>query len=148
MEFMKFSNLLFFILLLGLVSCGNDEVMEDDDVITAPVYKIAILSPNDFDKQVGDTLAIQVNFDEETMTTVHHINVQIYQKGDTSKVIFNRPTEPHVHETSGHYEFHSTLTLDEYTGVMENTDWVLQAKVWGHEDGLAEKMELLEFHVN
>ncbi|MFT5168360.1 MAG: hypothetical protein ACI8P3_003603, partial [Saprospiraceae bacterium] len=32
--------------------------------------------------------------------------------------------------------------------VMEDTDWILEAKVWGHEGGVGEVMESIEFHVH
>lgn len=36
------------------------------------------------------------------------------------------------------------LTLD----VDAHTDWIVEAKAWGHEAGAAEGMETIEFHVH
>lgn len=140
-----------FLLLIGMfivASCGDDDVMEDDDMTTAPVYKVAIMSPDDSDKKVGDAIHLHVNFDEESMMTIHHVNVRIYKKGDESLEIFNGPETAHVHDDSGHYELHADVNLDATTGVEEHTDWVMEAKIWGHEAGAAEVLETLEFHVH
>ena len=148
MKLLKLTGIFLLLALLIMPSCGDDDVMEDDDMMTDPIYKITIMSPDESDKKVGDAIHIHVNFDEEQMTTVHHVNVRIYQKGNESNEIFNGPSVAHVHEESGHYELHADLTLDEATGVMEHTDWILEAKAWGHEAGLGEVMEALEFHVH
>ena len=138
-------------LLFGLfvvMSCGDDDVMEDDDVMATPIYKATIMSPDDTDKKVGDMIHIHVNFDEENMSTIHHVNVRIYQKGDESIEIFNGPDEAHVHVDAGHYELHADVNLDAAAGVMGHTDWIIEAKIWGHEAGSAEVIETREFHVH
>ena len=139
----------FFLVILTSVSflssCGSDD---DDHMDTDPQYIITINSPNTDDKHVNDDIHIHVVFESATDETVHHTNVRIYNKVDNSIEIFNGPADAHVHETSGKYELHADLSLTETNGVMAHTDWVLEAKVWGHEDGLSEVMESIEFHVH
>jgi len=113
-----------------------------------PRYAIGIMSPNTEDKKVGDDIHLHVNFDEMDMETIHHVNVRIYQKDDSSVEIYNGPVEAHVHEESGHYEVHADLALTEANGVNAHTDWIVEAKAWGHDAGLGEKVESIEFHVH
>ncbi|NNE29054.1 MAG: hypothetical protein HKN16_05435, partial [Saprospiraceae bacterium] len=91
-----------------------------------------------------DTIHVHVNFDEAQMDVVHHVNVRMYKNGDESLVLFDAPSMAHVHEMSGHYEVHGDVILD----VDGNTDWVLEAKVWGHDAGLGETILSREFHVH
>ena len=132
---------------MAYIGCDDDDG-EDDTMNTAPEYSVSIMSPSTDDKNLNDAIHIHVNFDEANATTVHHTNVQIVQKGNEDLVIFDGPSEAHVHEESGHYELHADVVLDGTTGVQEHTDWILRAKVWGHEDGLSEVIEEIEFHVH
>lgn len=113
---------------------------DDDDTTNDPEYHITIESPDTTEKAVGDELDIHVHFSEHNGETVHHINVRIYEK-DSGTEIYNKPTEAHVHAT-GEYNFEDKLTLT------TAGHYVLEAKVWGHDDGLAEVTESIEFHVN
>ena len=115
----------------------------DDD----PEYHVHIMSPNTDDKHVGDTIHIHVNFDSHTMETVHHVKVRIYNKADMTE-IYNMPSTAHVHETDGEYEFHDDFILSDANGVNGHTDWILEAKVWGHMAGEHEVIETREFHVH
>ncbi len=54
----------------------------------------------------------------------------------------------HVHETSGEYGYHDDFVLSNENNVEGHTDWILEAKVWGHEAGDGEVIEMIEFHVH
>jgi len=146
MKFLKYSFLL--LLTIAYIGCGDDETPDDDTMMNPPQYSIAIMSPTTEDKNVNDDIHVHVNFDESEMTTIHHANVQIYEKGNESNVIFNGPDMAHVHDESGHFELHADIKLDSITGVVGHTDWIVKAKVWGHEAGAAEVTEEIEFHVH
>ncbi|MCB0644250.1 MAG: hypothetical protein KDC44_21550 [Phaeodactylibacter sp.] len=120
-----------------LHSCKEPEEMQLD-----PEYHAHIMSPNSDTKAVGETIHLHVVFEDHNGGTVHHINVRVYNKADGTE-IYNKPDVAHVHETSGTYEHHDDLTLN----VDANTTWVVEAKVWGHEDGAHEVTESLEFDV-
>ena len=110
-------------------------------------YHAHINAPTADDKHVGDTMHIHVDFESHSMETIHHVNIRIYNKADLTEV-YNMPTEAHVHATSGSYAFHDDFILSNANGVTAHTDWVLEAKVWGHEDGLQEETATVEFHVH
>ncbi|MFT7605262.1 MAG: hypothetical protein ACI8VT_002856 [Saprospiraceae bacterium] len=129
-----------------LSSCNHND--DGDHMDDDPQYSITINSPNTDDKQVNDDIHIHVVFESATSETVHHANVRIYNKADNAIEIYNGPAAEHVHETSGKYELHADLALTEANDVMEDTDWILEAKVWGHEGGVGEVMESIEFHVH
>jgi len=145
MKLLKYA--LFFTVVLGYIGCGSDD-SEDESMSTAPVYSIAIMSPTTDDKNVNDDVHVHVNFDEAAMGTVHHANVKIYEKGNEGNIIFDGPSEAHVHEESGHFELHADIKLDSITGVEAHSDWIVKAKVWGHEAGAAEVEEEIEFRVH
>ncbi len=113
---------------------------DDDNATKDPSYHIHIDSPGATAKAVGETLQIKVDFEDENGGTVHHINVRIHNK-DTNVEIYNKPTSAHVH-ASKTYLFEDTLPLT------EAGTWVLEAMVWGEDDGTFEKMESVEFQVN
>jgi hypothetical protein len=138
MKNLLFLNILF-LAFFFFPACNGD----DDSGEIIPEYHVHIHSPNVDAKNVGDEIDIEVEFEEHNGGTVHHINVRVYNK-DTGEEIYNQPTQAHVHATAGYYEFMDKLTLN----VASNTHWVLEAKVWGHDDGVAEVVEKLEFHVN
>ncbi|MCB0680821.1 MAG: hypothetical protein KDC32_07775 [Saprospiraceae bacterium] len=125
--------------LVASIGCKND----DEDPTLDPEYHAHIVSPNTDAKMVGDEIHIQVDFEDHNGGTVHHINVRIYSKDDGTE-IYNQPTEAHVHATEGFYTFEDDFTLN----VDPHTDWILEAKVWGHEDGAHEVTESIEFHVH
>jgi len=137
-----FTSLLFATIFF-VTACNNDSSTAEP---AGPNYHIDILSPGATDKHVGDDLHIKVDFSEENSGVVHHINVKIYDAADTTKVIFDLPTEEHIHETSGFYEFDQMFILDS-TIVQPNSDWILKASVWGHDDGIAEVFDSIGFHV-
>ena len=124
-------------------SCKDHDDDHNDDA--AVEYHAHIMSPDATDKNVGDDIHIHVNFEEPDGATIHHVNVKIYNKDDNSIVIFDEPSEAHVH-ADGTYEVHGDVTLD--GDVLAHTDWVMEAKAWGHEAGEGEVMETVEFHVH
>ena len=145
---------LFFFLTMAVslsffAACKNnddDSGHTDDD----PQYSITINSPNTDDKHVNDDIHIHVVFTSATGETVHHANVRIYNKDDNSVIAYDRSVDEdqHVHATTGTFEWHYDLKLDSTNNVTAHTDWIMEAKVWGHEDGLSEVEETLEFHVH
>lgn len=109
-------------------------------------YHAQIHQPSAADKHIGDTLQIEVDFESHTGEPVHHINVRIFNKS-TNVEVYNKPDEPHVHDVSGMHAFEDQFILSAANGLSDG-DWVLEAKVWGHEDGLEETTERVEFLVH
>ncbi|MEM9821091.1 MAG: hypothetical protein AAF985_08465 [Bacteroidota bacterium] len=135
-------NLLYFfsmLVLVSLVACGDEE-----PVVMTPEYSINIVSPNTDNKSVGESMPLEVNIKESNGMTVHHVNVKVYNRDDASEVIYDGPSEAHVHEEDGDYTLTDNIQLD----VAGHSNWVVEVKVWGHEAGAAEKTETLEFHVH
>jgi hypothetical protein len=81
-----------------------------------------------------------VVFEEHNGLTIHNVNVRIYNK-DTGTEIFNKPSSSHQH-AEGEYVLEDELELT------TAGHYVMEAKVWGHDDGVAETVESVEFHVN
>ena len=136
-------NLILLFTLIGAISfvaCNDDDNGTDEMM---PDYHAHIMSPTTDDKNVGDTIHIHVDFEDHNGGTVHHVNVRIYNKA-TGDEIYNAPADAHVHDESGAYEFHDDVLLD----VDAHSDWILEAKIWGHEAGEHEEMESIEFHVH
>lgn len=129
-------------LFLGLLAAFTTlHACKDDDSSTTDEFKYTatIESPDDSDKALGATLPIHVHFKEENGGTIHNINVRIYNK-DTNTEIYSKPDNSHSHSSAEkHFEDEIELT--------EAGHWVLEAKVWGHEDGEAEVKAAVEFHV-
>jgi hypothetical protein len=145
---MNFKNIFFVFAMASLaflISCSDDDADHSED--SKFEYHAHIHSPNADNKHVGDTLNIIVEFESHTGEPVHHINVTIYNKADKT-VIYNMPTEAHVHGTSGSYEFNNIFILSNENGVTAHSDWVLEAKVWGETDGEEEETETVGFHVH
>jgi len=133
------------LLLCGLTvftSCDKDDD-EDGHTDDVPEYSIMIMQPTEEDKMAGDSIHIHVEFTEASNKTIHHAKVRIYNKEDNTEV-YSGPSEAHVHEESGSYGYHDDFKLD----VDGHTDWILEAKVWGHEAGAAEVIQTAEFHVH
>jgi len=131
---------------------GESEVVQQvefhvHDRMDLTQYSTKINSPDVSDKKVGDNIHIHVDFESAVNSTVHHVNVRIYNKDDGTE-IYNAPGDAHVHEESGKYEWHDDFELIEANGVSAHSDWILEAKVWGHEAGMGEIVEMIEFHVH
>lgn len=135
-------NIAYFALLILMLSvfAACEETVTPEETFA---YHAHIMSPDAADKHVGDTIHVHIEFEEHSGNTVHHVNVRIYNKADNTE-IYNQPDNAHVHEDSGTYSFHDDVVLN----VDPHTDWILQAKVWGMEDGEGEAMETVEFHVH
>ncbi len=146
MNKLLFSTLLLFSFTFFFVSCDKDEEPEPDAIEFD--YRAQVNSPSTADKHVGDSIHIHVDFESQTGETVHHVNVKIYNKADASQVIYDLPIDAHVHAEEGIYEYHDDFPLTAEKGVAAHSDWILEAKVWGHEAGKAEMIESIEFHVH
>jgi len=122
---MKLSYLLLLILTLGfLVSCGDDD---PEEMVETFDYAVTIMSPDNTDKVVGDSIHIHVNFDEAANKTIHNVSVEITDESGQEVYLFSE----HVHEESGHYEHHTDIVL----AVDSGSNLTLIASVWQHEDG-------------
>jgi len=133
-----FSTTLFF------VSCDRDD--HDDHDHDEYDYHAHIHSPDATAKALGDTIHIEVDFESEAGAAVDHVNVRIYNADDNTEV-YSQPQDAHIHEESGAYEWHDNLILSTDNGFSANTNWVIEAKVWGHEDGEGEVSETLQFSI-
>lgn len=131
---------LFATALLTFIAC------KDEEPTSIYEYHAHIHSPDTAEKHIGDTLAIEVEFESHTGEPVHHINVRIFNKA-TNTEVYNKPDEAHVHDTSGAYTFEDTFILSGANGLTEG-DWILEAKVWGESDGQEEISEQVEFHIH
>lgn len=130
-----------------VASCDRDEDHVHDDETTEFDYSISINSPSIEAKNLEDSIHLHVDFISAKNETVHHVNVRIYSK--TSGIeVYNEPDEAHVHESSGTFSWHDDFALTEQNGINEHSDWILEAKVWGHSAGLEEVTEQIEFHVH
>lgn len=140
---------------LLIIGCKNEDDHADDHVHdqgTNPVmdlgYQSKINSPNAEAKKMQDHIRLDIAFASTTMQTIHHINVRLYNKEDTTKVVYNKPDVAHVHEKSGAYAYVDSLHITESNGFEGHTDWILEAKVWGHDADTGEVMSKQEFHVH
>ena len=137
------------ILLIGIFisACDLDEDHDHNGSETTEFnYRISINSPSVETKNLMDTIHLHVDFISDLSAPVHHVNIRIYSKS-TGDEVYNAPGEAHVHEQSGTYSWHDDFGLTQENGIMQNTDYVLEAKVWGHTEGLEEVTESIEFNV-
>lgn len=128
-------------------ACDKDEDHDHDDQTTEFDYRISINSPSEEAKNLQDSIHLHVDFISDKNATVHHANVRIYSKS-TGVEVYNAPSEAHVHEESGTFSWHDDFALTVENGIDEHSDWILEAKVWGHTAGLEEVVESIEFHVH
>jgi hypothetical protein len=133
------------VLVLGfvMISCDKDDKKEEVDY----AYHAHIHSPNTDAKHVNDELVINVNFESHTGETIHHVNIKIYNKADNT-VVYNKPNDAHVGQSSGDFTFEDTFILSNENGVEAHSNWILEAKVWGSSEEEGEVVDTLEFHVH
>gem|GEM_PF-530943 len=114
-------------------ACDKDKDIDDDADVNYG-YHAHIMSPDNTAKKVGDSIYLHVNFESHTSETVHNVNVKIYNEADNSLVIYDEPSEAHVHATEGSYELRADIALTEANGVLGQTTWIVEAKVWPMSD--------------
>lgn len=131
---------IFSLLVLTQISCDKD-----DDPINYD-YHAHVISPSSADKSLGETLFISVDFESHSGEAVKHINVRIFN-ADNTLVVYDQPSNPHIAGDASSYNFSDQFVLSAANGVTAGA-WVLEAKVWGAEDGSDEVVERIEFHVN
>ncbi len=137
---MQMKDFLMLLLLSGLLvfyGCKEEEEFKTLD----PDYQINILSPDSSEKTAGELIHLKVEFNDKNGGAVHHVNIRVYNK-ENSEEIYNQPLSAHVLKASP-FIFEDDLKLE----VNPQTDWLLEARVWGHEAGLAETSAKVEFHV-
>ncbi len=145
-------NLFFLSLLLTTVFfivCDKDDDDHNHGTNTEYDYHAQIMMPDTSAKHMNGSIHLHVVFESHAGEPVHNVNVRIYEMGNESNVIYDMPTEPHIHATSGTHEHHDDFDLTEANGLFPHSNWVLEAKVWGMKsetDGLA--TETLMFHVH
>ncbi len=144
---MKFRYL--FILLpiitLNFMACEKQvpDVTEEVDF----KYHAHIHAPTNTTKHMGDTLVLNIEFESHSGVAVHHVNVRIYKKADQTE-IYDAPEEAHVHAMEGKYIFKDEIAITPENGMEGHTDWVLEARVWGHKLGQGEVVATQEFHIH
>lgn len=129
------------IALFVFIACNHD-----DEPTSIYEYHVHIHAPDSLAKTLGDTLPIEVEFESHTGETIHHINVRIFNKTTLAEV-YNLPVDPHLDDPSGAYTYTDQFVLSAANGLSEG-DWILEGKVWGHEDGVEETYGRVEFHIN
>lgn len=129
------------IVILAFFSCDTHEHHEEVDY----KYHAHIQSPNTDDRNLNDTINISVLFESHAGETVHNISVRIYEK-DSKTDVFKK--SEHVHATDGKFTFSEDFALSETNGIKAHSNYILEAKVWGHEDNEGLESEMIEFHVH
>jgi len=133
--------LLYLILLVSLswLACGKDDNPVSYD------YHSHIMQPSSASKHMGDVIFIQVEFESHTGEAVEHINIRLYNK-DNLSVVYNQPQNAHIAGGAADYEFQDQFILSEANGVSPG-DWVLEATVWGADEGQDLVIETIEFSI-
>ena len=112
-----------------------------------PEYNITIEKPTTDNRTIDDDLDIKVDFNSASQQTIHHVKVRIFDKA-TGTEVYNEPDPAHVHESDGDYEWEDSFKLSTDNGISADTEYTLEAKVWGHEAGTHEITETVDFTVN
>ncbi|MBK9108292.1 MAG: hypothetical protein IPM92_07910 [Saprospiraceae bacterium] len=139
---MKWTLYLLALIVVPFIGCGDDDDHGDEFEYHAHIH-----SPSDsafYD--LNQNLEIEVEFESHTGNTVHHINIQIIDLSSNA-VIYNKPDDAHVHETSGNYNYLATLGLSAANGFTAGKSYKFVAKVWGHEDGESEEISEVVFQI-
>jgi len=139
---MKIPSLLF-LSLTGLIFLGCDY---DTAAPNTFEYHAHIHAPDAETKHFGDTLHIEVEFESHTAMNVDHVNVRIYEAVSGTEV-YNKPDNAHLHGVGSFYVFEDELVLLTANGFMDQTQYVLAARVWTHANGLEEAIEEVSFRV-
>jgi len=147
-------NFLFFLLAFGMfafASCGDDEAddghMHGDEATDYHVHFITPAEDGSTEAMQGQTLAMEIEVEDHKGGTVHHVKVKITKKDDASVVLYEGPSDAHVHDESGAYVFKHDLILDA-NDVEGHSDWNVEVKAWGHEAGEGEVTSSTTFHVH
>lgn len=138
---MKNNIYLFLAMWIITFGCGKD----DDTHSSVFDYHAHIHHPDSTIKVLGDSLEIEIEFESHTGQTVHHINVRIYNK-DTQVEVYNKPSDPHV-DAPVNYLYEDVILLTTANGFSANSSWILEAKVWGENDGQEEEIGKVEFKI-
>ena len=110
-------------------------------------YHAHIISPDNSQKMMNDTLDISVHFESHEGETVHNIQVRLYDAADNTE-LYNMPTNTNVAATSGTYHFSDQIVMNMANGFMMHHDYILEAKVWGASTGDGEEIETVQFHLH
>lgn len=129
-----------FLLTLAFLSC------EDDVKDGIYDYHAHIFMPTDADKQMGQTMQIDVEFESHTGEAVEHIKIRIYN-ADNQAEAYNAPADSHLTGGESHYTYQDTVLLSPANGFGAG-DWILEAKVWGSDEINEEAIEIVRFHIN
>ena len=135
----------FLILLATTLSFSLASCEKDDDPVSYD-YHAHIAQPSSADKNIGDILFIDVEFESHAGEAVEHINVRIFNKATLTQV-YNKPSDPHLDGDVSVYQFQDQITLSTANG-FSGGDWVIEATVWGHDEGQDEVVETVEFHIH
>ncbi|HEX5624862.1 MAG TPA: hypothetical protein VFX48_02500 [Saprospiraceae bacterium] len=135
---------LFFGLVSLLAVLGWSCSESHDDL--AYEYHAHILLPDSTLKTFNDSMPIKVDFESHTGAPVHHIQLRIFNKSSLVEV-YKKPEQEHVHAVSGEYLFQDVVLLNAANGFSPGSNWILEARVWGEEDGEEESVSTLEFQI-
>jgi hypothetical protein len=136
---MKSLILLFsFFLCISLLSCSTS-----DDPVSYE-YHAHIMQPSSADKHLGDIMFIRVEFESHTGESIEHIKIRLYNK-DTQLEVYNEPDDPHIGGPAD-YEFEDEFVLSGANTVTTG-NWVLEATVWGMDEGQDQVKETVEFEI-
>jgi len=124
-----------------IVSCKDD-----DNPVVDYAYHAHIMQPSSADKQIGDVMFIQVEFESHTGENIEHINIRIFNK-NTNIIVYDKPSDPHIGHNGDNYDYEDQITLSAANGFSEG-DWVIEAKVWGAEHEQDLETESVEFHIH
>ncbi len=120
--------------LIGVLFLQANCVSDKENNESIPyAYAIDIKSPDVVPKKLDETLKLRVRFESETGKTVHNIQVRIYNKASNTEV-YKKPSLTHIHASNGFYDFGDDIVLSLNNGFSTNSDWVVEAKVWGFND--------------
>ncbi len=145
-------NIFFSLFVIALIatSCKSDDEgpqNHDHETDTSLDYSAQIMSPDVNNKKLDEEIHIHAVLESGTKQTVHHVKVRIYNKADHTLVVYEKPEKAHVHNQEGKFELHDDLKLSIGNGFLSDSNWVIEAKVWGHEAGEDEVMIVREFHI-